>query len=87
MCCAVLMSSTGQEDLLTCNFSGTYTAVPSSLIGALQRNLGIIVKELAKDKDIDLRQNFNCWVSKPLPEESPFRRLVCFERYGMKLMA
>ncbi|XP_071080878.1 uncharacterized protein [Haliotis cracherodii] len=62
-------------------FQGDYSEVSSfTLIGALSRNLNISVGELARDKELDLRANFNCWVSKPLPHNVPYRRLVCFER-------
>ncbi|XP_046575598.1 uncharacterized protein LOC124283650 [Haliotis rubra] len=62
-------------------FQGDYsTASPGTLIAALSRNLNISVQELARDKELDLRTNFHCWVSKPLPHNVPYRRLVCFER-------
>ncbi|XP_071079960.1 uncharacterized protein [Haliotis cracherodii] len=57
-------------------------SISSTLIGALSRNLNISVGELSKDKELDLRTNFHCWVSKPLPHNVPYRRLVCFERAG-----
>ncbi|KAK7480324.1 hypothetical protein BaRGS_00028371 [Batillaria attramentaria] len=66
--------------IFTSAFPGDYCEVPGTLIGALKRNLGLRVGVLATDKEMDLRQNFNCWVSKNLPEEMPYRRLVCFER-------
>ena len=47
---------------------------------ALYKNLGIKLADIAKDKLVDLRRNFNCWVSKPLPDDKPYDRLVCFER-------
>ncbi|XP_067680126.1 uncharacterized protein [Haliotis asinina] len=52
----------------------------STLIGALSQKLQINVGELSLDKELDLRTNFHCWVSKPLPHNVPYRRLVCFER-------
>ncbi|XP_046569824.1 uncharacterized protein LOC124278124 [Haliotis rubra] len=62
-------------------FQGDYSEVSSfTLIGALSQNLNISVQELSKDKELDLRTNFHCWVSKPLPHNVPYRRLVCFER-------
>lgn len=52
---------------------------PSSLIGALSINLGISVHNLSKDKEEDLRKQYFCWWSKPLPEQHSFRRILCFE--------
>jgi hypothetical protein len=46
-------------------------------------NKGIIVADMAKDKEIDLVANLNCWLSKPLPEAQQeqfnFKRILCFE--------
>ena len=54
---------------------------PSSLIGALyQKNL--LVANLARDKELDLRANFSCWLSKEFAPPHPgiqFSRLLCFE--------
>ena len=52
---------------------------PWSVIGALKRDLGIIVSELAHNKEEDLRNIFSCWWSKELPEDKSFRRILCFE--------
>ena len=59
--------------------SGDYSPTPSSLIGALAINLGISVRNLSKDKEEDLRRQYFCWWSKPLPEQYSFRRILCFE--------
>ena len=61
-------------------FTGDYSLVRGTLLYALYRNLGIKLADIAKDKLVDLRRNFNCWVSKPLPDDKPYDRLVCFER-------
>lgn len=58
---------------------GDYSPTPSSLIGALAINLGISVRNLSKDKEEDLRRQYFCWWSRPLPEEHSFRRILCFE--------
>ena len=60
-------------------FTGDYTPTPSSVIGALYKNLGISVRNLANDKEEDLRRNFFCWWSKPLPERHSYKRILCFE--------
>ena len=59
--------------------AGDYSPTPSSLIGALAINLGISVRNLSRDKEEDLRRQYFCWWSRPLPEEHSFRRILCFE--------
>uniref|UniRef100_A0A1I8IEA3 VLIG-type G domain-containing protein n=1 Tax=Macrostomum lignano TaxID=282301 RepID=A0A1I8IEA3_9PLAT len=61
-------------------FSADYSAVPSTLIGALKRQFNLSVRDLAREKAEDLRKNFNCWISKPLPSDLPYKRLLCFEQ-------
>jgi len=52
-----------------------------TVIGALKRNLGISVKDLAQHKDLDLRVHFSCWLSKPVQKDNcPFNRILCFEK-------
>lgn len=58
---------------------GDYSATPTSLIGALQRNLGVSVRNLSRDKEEDLRKQYYCWWSKALPEHLSFKRILCFE--------
>lgn len=60
-------------------FPGDYSATPTSVIGALRRDLQINVRELAKNKEEDLRKLFSCWWSKLLPDRLPFKRILCFE--------
>ncbi|XP_046575713.1 uncharacterized protein LOC124283733 [Haliotis rubra] len=73
----IVMVSAAQGSYLSGEFS---VSTHQTLMGALSRNLKISVQELSKDKELDLRTNFHCWVSKPLPHNVPYRRLVCFER-------
>ena len=49
------------------------------MIGALAINLGISVRNLSQDKEEDLRRQYFCWWSKPLPEQYSFKRILCFE--------
>ncbi|XP_067680129.1 uncharacterized protein [Haliotis asinina] len=73
----IVMVSASQGNYSSGEFS---VSKPQTLIGALSRNLKISVQGLSQDKELDLRTNFHCWVSKPLPHNVPYRRLVCFER-------
>lgn len=72
-------------DLLVISaFRNDYTPTRTSLIGALARK-GISVADLAKNKEIDLRENFSCWLSQELispPNEIYFKRILCFEPYS-----
>lgn len=58
---------------------GRYGAVKKTLIGALHDN-GVTVKELAQNKQVDLRDQFGCWLSHPLERpDLAFKRVLCFE--------
>lgn len=64
-------------------YPGSYgTWDKKTLIAALERT-GIIVADLAKDKEIDFTEHMNCWLSKPLTqsqqEQFNFKRILCFE--------
>ena len=69
-------------DLLVVSaFPNDYIPTSTSVIGALYRK-GLSVAELARDKEVDLRQAFSCWLSKELQTTDPglqFRRILCFE--------
>src|SRR5215203_3443846 len=68
--------------LIMSAFPGDYLALEGSLIDALN-NKGLSVEALAKDKEIDLRNQLNCWLSKPLSvadqEKFNFKKILCFE--------
>jgi hypothetical protein len=76
------LSASETFDLLVVSaFPNDYTPTSSSLIGALYRK-GLSVQSLAGNKEIDLRANFSCWLSKEFtPQDSGlrFRRILCFE--------
>lgn len=65
--------------LVVISFLDNYVETPWSVIGALRKDLGISVSNLADDKEEDLRSIFSCWWSKELPEDKSFRRILCFE--------
>ena len=54
-------------------FPGDYAPIHGTVIGALKRNLGLNVYNLSRDKKEDLRPRFNCWMSKKLEENLPYR--------------
>ena len=70
-------------DLLVMSaFPGDYLALKGSLIYALN-NKGLSVEAFAKDKEIDLRNQLDCWLSKPLSsadqQKFNFKKILCFE--------
>ncbi|HEX8874643.1 MAG TPA: toll/interleukin-1 receptor domain-containing protein [Nitrosospira sp.] len=68
--------------LVISTFPDKYAPADNPLIGALSRK-GLSIDALAMDKDVDLRENFSCWLSHELaPQDSGlrFRRILCFEQ-------
>lgn len=69
-------------DLLVISaFPNDYVPTNSSLVGALHRK-GLSVRDLARSKEEDLRENFSCWLSQTFDPPDPglgFRRVLCFE--------
>lgn len=63
-------------------FPGNYIALKGSLIDALNQK-GLSIQALALDKETDLLNQLNCWLSKPLSTEDQqkfnFKRILCFE--------
>eukprot|EP00795_Rhopilema_esculentum_P000775 gene776-10504_t len=74
------LSKKEEVDVLVVSaFPNNYVETPWSVIGALRRDLGISVQDLANDKEEDLRTIFSCWWSRELPEDKSIRRILCFE--------
>ena len=68
--------------LIVSAFPNDYIPTRSSLIGALHYS-GISVSGLAQNKESDLRDNFNCWMSKPINKLN-IKRILCFEPTNRK---
>ena len=69
----------GMDILVISAFPDNYDPTPGTIIHALAQK-GVHVGELAADKDEDLRENFSCWLSRPInvPGTS-FDRILCWE--------
>jgi hypothetical protein len=76
------LSANEKVDLLVVSaFPNNYTPTSGSLIRALYLK-GLSVQSLAITKEIDLRENFSCWLSReftPQDTDLRFRRILCFE--------
>lgn len=70
-------------------FPNDYIPTATSLIGALY-SAGLSVEALARDKEVDLRNQFHCWLSKEINFKN-VSRILCFEpterRYPYSLIA
>ena len=67
--------------LIVSAFPNDYIPTRSSVIGALDRK-GLSVAALSRTKEVDLRDNFSCWLSSELSHQESglrFRRILCFE--------
>ncbi len=71
-----------QIDLLIVSaIQGKYRPTRGTLIGALEQK-GISVGKLAEDKELNLLDNFHCWLSKEIKAEVAgvkYKRILCFE--------
>lgn len=78
-----LQDDQGVDILVVSAYPDDYTPLPGSLLASLESR-GIRVAELARHKDVDLRQSFSCWMSRDLvrnPDMPHFQRILCFEPY------
>lgn len=67
--------------LVVSAFSRDYQETEDSLIGGLARK-GLSVSQLVDSPEVDLRENFSCWISRKIARPIPglsFRRVLCFE--------
>jgi len=74
-------SDSAVDLLVVSAFPNSYAPVPGTLIGALHQ-AGLSVRDLAADKDQDLRAISGFWISKPLAQAYPsmhIGRIACFE--------
>jgi hypothetical protein len=79
---AALERKEAVDVLIVSAIRGNYVPTSVSLIGALQRRRKISVAELARNKAVDLRAYFSCWLSQDLADTHPdcgFKRILCFE--------
>lgn len=64
-------------------YPNDYSTVDKRTLMSALYDKGIIVADLARDKEIDLLSNLNCWLSKPLPQyqqqQFNFKKILCFE--------
>lgn len=71
-------------DLLVISaFQKGYDPVPNTVIGSLDKK-GISVAELEKNPLIDLRPNYNAWLSQK-QENHPFSYILCLEMERVEL--
>lgn len=68
--------------LVVSAYPNSYEPYPKTLMAALY-NKGIMVGEMAKDKEMDLRHQLGCWLSKPISPDQRhqfnFKKILCFE--------
>lgn len=68
--------------LIISAYPGSYVPVPKTLIASLY-NKGINIAEMAKHKEMDLRDQLGCWLSQPLSADEQaqfnFKQIICFE--------
>jgi hypothetical protein len=68
--------------LVVSAYPDSYEPYKETLMAALFHK-GIIVGDMAKNKEIDLRNQLGCWLSKPLSSDQQnqfhFKQILCFE--------
>lgn len=64
--------------LIISAYHNKYNPAPNTLIKALEDNSGIVLKEIADEPLVDLRNSLNCWISRKIDEKN-FKYILCIE--------
>jgi hypothetical protein len=69
--------------LVVSSFRDSYNPVPGTVIGSLHRELGVSVRDLARNPEFQIGLH-DAWMTPPLPGNLPFQRIVCVEMLQLR---